>query len=373
MIVLNTISLQWMKWCITSLHERDGEVKRCEWCGIKGHEEKECRKKAAGDPSQAEIRQAVQHIKQQKSSQSKSGSTSFIDTTSWGSAPTLFNNNINKQNDTHLWAAIALVNDNTTCPPSFMLDTCASHHVTNIHSALVNLHPAEVINFGLAGTAHQFSSYEEGDLCIPVEDGSILIKGIHYSPSANHSLLSASCLCAAKWHIDLEKEYLRFGPHKFTLNWDNRHNFPATDFTLKAHAALVAPLPQPPALFDELLTVHNVESPLYQEHMHLSHLSRESLLDLVKERKLKYDYDTLKSDDFRLSDCSACTAATSRCQPHTGESPRGSADSEMVHVDLTVGSSHQPKGMSTLLSCTLITLAFALWYLSTINLTPCIM
>lgn len=30
--------------------KRGGEVKRCGWCGIKGHKEKECRKKAAGDP-----------------------------------------------------------------------------------------------------------------------------------------------------------------------------------------------------------------------------------------------------------------------------------------------------------------------------------
>lgn len=58
----------------------------------------------------------------------------------------------------------------------------ASHHVANIRSALVNLRPAEVINFGLVGIMHQFSSYEEGDLLIPVEDGSILIKGIRYNP-----------------------------------------------------------------------------------------------------------------------------------------------------------------------------------------------
>lgn len=58
----------------------------------------------------------------------------------------------------------------------------ASHHVANIRWALVNLRPAEVINFGLAGIMHQFSSYEEGDLLISVEDGSILIKGIRYNP-----------------------------------------------------------------------------------------------------------------------------------------------------------------------------------------------
>lgn len=110
-----------------------------------------------------------------------------------------------------------------------MLDTRASHHITNIRSALVNLRPAEVINFGLAGTMHQFSSYEEGDLRVPVEDGIILIKGIRYSPGANHSILSAPCLRAANWHIELEKDYLSLGPHKFTLSWDNRHNFPATD------------------------------------------------------------------------------------------------------------------------------------------------
>lgn len=72
--------------------KKGGEVKKCGWCGIKGHEEKECRKKAAGDPSQAEIRQAIQHIRQQKSSQGQSGSARFIDATAWSSAPTLFDN-----------------------------------------------------------------------------------------------------------------------------------------------------------------------------------------------------------------------------------------------------------------------------------------
>ena len=209
--------------------KKGGEVKKCGWCGIKGHEEKECRKKAAGDPSQAEIRQAIQHIRQQKSSQGQSDSARFIDATAWGSAPTLFDNNANKQDDVHLWATITLVNDSANASPYFMLDTRASHHITNIRSALVNLRPAEVINFGLAGTMHQFSSYEEGDLRVPVEDGIILIKGIRYSPGANHSILSASCLRAANWHIELEKDYLSLGPHKFTLSWDNRHNFPATD------------------------------------------------------------------------------------------------------------------------------------------------
>lgn len=131
---------------------------------------------------QAEIRQAAQHIRQQKSSQGQSGSASFIDATSWGSAPTLFDNNANKPDDAHLCATIALINDITNASPYFILDTCASHHVANIRSALVNLRPTEVINFGLAGIMHQFSSYEEGDLRIPVEDGSILIKGIRYNP-----------------------------------------------------------------------------------------------------------------------------------------------------------------------------------------------
>lgn len=57
---------------------------------------------------QAEIRQAAQHIRQQKSSQGQSGSASFIDSTSWGSAPTLFDN------------------DTTNASPCFILGTW--HH-----------------------------------------------------------------------------------------------------------------------------------------------------------------------------------------------------------------------------------------------------
>ncbi|OXB33912.1 hypothetical protein J007_06414 [Cryptococcus neoformans] len=65
---------------------------------------------------QAEIRQAAQHIRQQKCSQGQSGSASFIDATSWGSAPTLYDN------------------DTTNASPCFILGTW--HHTMSPTFAL---------------------------------------------------------------------------------------------------------------------------------------------------------------------------------------------------------------------------------------------
>lgn len=40
--------------------------KKCTWCTYKGHEEKECRKKAAGEPSKAQVLEATKALKQKE-------------------------------------------------------------------------------------------------------------------------------------------------------------------------------------------------------------------------------------------------------------------------------------------------------------------
>ena len=56
---------------------------------------------------------------------------------------------------------------------------------------------------------------------------------------------------------------------------------------------------------------------------------------MAKGGNLRYILEELKNDEFKLSDCQLCLAAMLRKQPKTGKSPRGTADGEMIHVDLT--------------------------------------
>lgn len=103
----------------------------------------------------------------------------------------------------------------------------------------------------------------------------------------------------------------------------------------RPQAMIVAPVSGLIIPTDGLNAVHQAESPLYIERRRLGHIGRDDLLDLAEGGNLAYDFATLKNDDFKLSDCLACQQASSTRQSRNGGSPRGSADSEMVHVDLT--------------------------------------
>ena len=58
-------------------------------------------------------------------------------------------------------------------------------------------------------------------------------------------------------------------------------------------------------------------------------------MELAKEGKLQYEWSAIKNDDFQVTDCAPCLTATGRKQPKSGESPRGTAEGEYLHVDLT--------------------------------------
>ena len=87
--------------------------------------------------------------------------------------------------------------------------------------------------------------------------------------------------------------------------------------------------------FGDTFAVPQIDSPLYSEHIRLGHIGRTILIDLAKGGNLRYPLEDLMKDDFKLSDCQLCLAAMSRKQPKTGESPRGTSEGEMIHVDLT--------------------------------------
>ena len=90
-----------------------------------------------------------------------------------------------------------------------------------------------------------------------------------------------------------------------------------------------------PQLGANAFAIRLADSPLYLEHCRLGHLGRERLIELAKGVTLRYDLAAIKDDEFKLSDCSKCSAATSRRLPKKGEPPCGTADGEIIHFDLT--------------------------------------
>lgn len=143
-------------------------------------------------------------------------------------------------------------------------------------------------------------------------------------------------LCAQAWRIHFEDNLISHGSIQFPISYDNYLGLPMVNFSAKRpQAMVVAPVSGFITPTDSLNAFHPAESPHYIEHRRLGHIGRDDLLDLAKGGNLAYDYATLKNDDFKLSDCSACQQASSTRQSRKGESPRGSADGELVHVDLT--------------------------------------
>jgi len=86
-----------------------------------------------------------------------------------------------------------------------------------------------------------------------------------------------------------------------------------------------------------------VASPLALEHRRFGHLGLKPLLDLAVAGNLRYDHETLKSDNFTLSDCESCQRQKATRTTKDGTSPRGSEDRKLVHADIA-GHSHPPTG-----------------------------
>ena len=143
-------------------------------------------------------------------------------------------------------------------------------------------------------------------------------------PGVRINIFSITKLRVAGWSMDSDKDQIRFGSNSFLMS---SSGLPKVRLPI-VQAHVVPPL-------GSTFADRQVDSPIYLEHCRLGHSSRQTIIDLAKSGNLLYDVDTLKSDDFKLSDCSACLAANSKKLPKTGESPRGSAEGEIVHVDLT--------------------------------------
>ena len=77
-----------------------------------------------------------------------------------------------------------------------------------------------------------------------------------------------------------------------------------------------------------------VMSPLEQGHVRLGHIGLSKIIKLAERDSLRYSAEVMKDDKFKLSDCSACQMRKTTKLPKNEESPRGTKDCEMIHVDI---------------------------------------
>ena len=288
---------------------KKGDVKgsgkpKCDWCGIPGHLESECRKKSSGEPSRADIMEAARQLRD------KRGQVNRVDAQSWTAGENIFGS-VN-----HIFAVSNETSD-------FLVDSGATHHLVNDRSLLSNIESISPITFMLAGSGSLLGN-AKGDIIIPVGKSSTPIKDVYHVPDVRMSILSMRKLQAQGWIVDFGKDSL---------------SIKDTIFPINSAGPPIVHLPRnssiTPPLGSNAFAIRHLDSPLFLEHCRLGHLSRDRLIELAKGGTLRYDLVTIKDDEFKLSDCLTCLAATSRRLPNKGESPRGTSEGEIIHIDLT--------------------------------------
>ena len=283
---------------------------KCSWCGIPGHKEVDCRKKQSGEPSKAQITEAVKQIKDK-------GSINHVNASSWLGGGDAFGG------ETYHVSAV------DSPPPAnsvqFLIDSGASHHLVSDRTLLTGIEPVATVTFGLAGSG-SLSSTERGYLVINRKGiPPAKIEDVYYVPGVRLNILSVTKLRSSGWKTDFNSHVLSIGANAFRIT---STGLPRVSFGLPRPRTVSPPL-------GNAYAVPQVDSPLYSEHVRLGHIGRDQIIDLAKGGQLRYSLEDLKQDDFKLSDCKLCLSATSKKQPKNGESPRGSVNGEMVHVDLT--------------------------------------
>ena len=276
-----------------------GAVKpKCFWCGIPGHQEGDCRKKAAGEPSKAHIQEAAKKLMEKK------GSVNHVDANDW-TAPTDVFGNVN---------LVSVSSPSPTRSSEFLVDSGASHHLVQDRSLLTNVQSIAPLTFGTAEAgADSLKATEKGTLPISVhgDTSPIEIHNVYHVPGVRMNILSVVNLRPIGWKFDFEAHAITFGSDRFPMT---STGLPRVRFTHFTPVRSLSPL-------GDAYAIRHVDSPLYNEHCRLGHLGRDALVDLAKGGKLKYDLDVIKADEFKLSDCTSCLAASSKRLPKSGESP----------------------------------------------------
>ena len=241
----------------------------------------DCRKKKSGEPSKAEIMDAVKQIKEKK------GSVNHVNADGWLGGESLTGDTFHVSQTYPLAAANRGVVE-------FLIDSGATHHLVNDQRLLSSIESVPKITFGLAGSG-SLESTQKGLLNINLKDSpSLKVADVYYVPGVRLNILSVMKLRHSGWKIDFNSHALSHGSTTFRMT---SSGLPRVTFG--APRQISSPL-------GNTFAVPQIDSPLYNEHVRLGHIGRTILIELAKGGNLRYPLDDLMKDDFKLSDCQLC-------------------------------------------------------------------
>ena len=117
--------------------QKDQNAPKCHWCGSPNQQEKDCRKKAAGEPSKAE-----KHATKRKKLKGKpKGAVNHVNADRWNASNSTSN----------IFGVIHHVFDIDYSTQSFLIDSAATHHLVCDQNLLYDVISTPTITLGLAG------------------------------------------------------------------------------------------------------------------------------------------------------------------------------------------------------------------------------
>jgi hypothetical protein len=277
----------------------ENKSKKCTWCNFKGHTIEECRKKAAGEPSKADIKAAAKQLAEKRTKGETTATINSID-------GCISNPNL-----------IGHVSPTTKRTHDFLVDSGASHHVTYDRSLLTDIVKLNnPMHFGVFSSDTVTESQEKGSLTLTTAGGtSFKVDNVFYIPEAHINILSEGTLKTKGWNVDLQENTLSLDGHVFQIT---RHGV----------------LPYLKVENKGTITATVEFSPLHMLHRRLGHQSPQKIIELAQDGLINADVTSLKTDPFTMDDCPVCMRQKGTRLPKTGTSPRGTAEGEIVHADL---------------------------------------
>ncbi len=182
----------------------DAQKTRCNHCNLRNHTVNKCRKKAAGEPSWDEIKEAIAYLKEKKKG-GGNGSINKVEGYGYISAPQAFLGHISADISANIPSSKSNTGD-------FLIDTGSTHHITSDRSLLGDVVKLDApLPFSLPDTSNaRVESSEKGDPQVSLATGqSVPLRDAHYIPAAQSNILSAGKLHEDGWIVDLWSERAR--------------------------------------------------------------------------------------------------------------------------------------------------------------------
>ena len=186
---------------------RESDKSTCSYCGYTGHKEVDCRKKKSGEPSKAEIMDAVKQIKEKKG-----GSVNHVNADGWLGSESLSGDTFHVSQTYPPRVAVA-----NRGAVEFLIDSGATHHLVNDRRLLSSIESIPKITFGLAGSG-SLESTHKGRLDINLKDSpSLKVADVYYVPGVRLNILSVMKLRHSGWKIDFDSHALTHGSTTFRM------------------------------------------------------------------------------------------------------------------------------------------------------------